>query len=306
VDPVERAVEVLRSGGLVAFPTETVYGLGADADNPAAVRRIFAAKGRPPGRALTVHLGPKAKPEEWGDWPEHARRLASAFWPGPLTVIVPRTARVPDLVTGGRDTVGLRVPSHPLAISMLDAFGGGVAAPSANRSGRVSPTCADDVRAELGSAVDLVLDGGACPVGVESTVLTLAEDPPQVLRLGAVTPDLLEEVLGGPVRIPDGGIAPRYQPRTPLRVLPGDQLAAAVALEPGPVAVIAPGRPPGARVHWVQAPADAETYARELYRMLRALDEGGYAAILVAEVPEGGLWEAVAARLRAAESAPGE
>ncbi|MBW1877037.1 MAG: threonylcarbamoyl-AMP synthase [Deltaproteobacteria bacterium] len=305
MDPVKRAVEVLRSGGLVAFPTETVYGLGADADNPGAVRRIFDAKGRPPGRSLTVHLGPEARLEAWGEWSEPARRLANAFWPGPLTVIVPRTARVSDVVTGGRDTVGLRVPSHPLAISMLEAFGGGVAAPSANRSGRVSPTSADDVRTELGDAVDLVLDGGACPVGLESTVLSLADDPPLVLRLGAVTRDALEEVLGGPVRLPDGGVTPRYRPRTPLRVLAWDQLAAAVALETGPVAVIAPQRPPGARVHWVTAPEDAATYARELYRMLRALDGEDYAVILVAEVPSGGLWEAVASRLRAAESPTG-
>jgi len=306
MDPVQRAVEVLRSGGLVAFPTETVYGLGANADDPRAVLRIFEAKGRPPGRSLTVHLGPLARPEAWGEWPESARRLASAFWPGPLTVIVPRLARVSDLVSGGRDTVGLRVPNHPLAIALLDAFGGGVAAPSANRSGRVSPTRAEHVRAELGDAVDLVLDGGACPVGLESTVLSLAEDPPRVLRLGAISPEALEGTLACPVRLPEGDAVPRYRPRTPLRVVPEEGLAAAVAREAGSVAVIAPRRPPGSRVRWVEAPADAEAYARALYGVLRALDGEGHAAILVSEVPAGGFWEVVSARLRAAESSDGE
>ncbi|HEV7536585.1 MAG TPA: L-threonylcarbamoyladenylate synthase, partial [Acidimicrobiia bacterium] len=192
---VAEAVAVLRRGGLVAFPTETVYGLGADANNPAAVERLFAVKGRPRSHPVIVHLGDPMALKEWAsEVPAEAWALAEAFWPGPLTLILPRADRVPDAVTGGAATVGLRVPAQPLALELLEAFGDGVAAPSANRFGRVSPTTAAHVRADLGSDVDLVLDGGMCRVGVESTIVDLSSAVPAVLRLGGTSTEALAEV----------------------------------------------------------------------------------------------------------------
>ena len=182
---ITEAAARLRAGELVAFPTETVYGLGADAGNAEAVRRIFAAKGRPADHPVIVHL---ARAGEAADWartlPDGARRLATAFWPGPLTLILPRAAHVCDLVTGGQDSVGLRVPSHPVARDLLVAFGGGIAAPSANRFGRISPTTAAHVAEDLGGAVAVILDGGACAVGIESTIVAFTEDEPTLLRPG--------------------------------------------------------------------------------------------------------------------------
>ncbi len=178
---------MLRDGGLVAFPTETVYGLGADASSPAALRRLYAVKGRPADHPVIVHLASIGQLADWAvDVPERARRLAEACWPGPLTLVLERSPRVPDEVTGGRPTVGLRVPDQPIALALLRAFGGGVAAPSANRFGRVSPTTADDVRADLGDDVDVVLDGGPCRVGVESTIVDCSRGDPIVLRLGGI------------------------------------------------------------------------------------------------------------------------
>ena len=189
---VVAAVAVLRRGGLVAFPTETVYGLGADAANPAAVGRIFAVKGRPRSHPVIVHLAEATAVKAWAaDVPPDAWALAEAFWPGPLTLILPRADHVPDAVTGGAATVGLRVPNQPLALELLSAFGSGIAAPSANRFGRVSPTTAAHVRADLGTAVDLVLDGGPCAVGVESTIVDLSRGAPRVLRLGGLSVDAL-------------------------------------------------------------------------------------------------------------------
>jgi L-threonylcarbamoyladenylate synthase len=194
---IERAVALLRRGELVAFPTETVYGLGADAANPAAVARIFAAKGRPADHPLIVHLPAAEHLARWArDIPAEAEKLAAAFWPGPLTLILKRQPQVPNAVTGGQDTVGLRVPSHPLALELLRAFEGGIAAPSANRFGRISPTTAAHVREELGERVPLVLDGGACPVGIESTILDLSRGVPVLLRPGAIGPADIARVLG--------------------------------------------------------------------------------------------------------------
>ena len=196
------AVSVLRRGGLVAFPTETVYGLGADAANPEAVGRIFAVKGRPRTHPVIVHLAEATAIKEWAaDVPPDAWTLAEAFWPGPLTLILTRAASVPDAVTGGAGTVGLRVPAQPLTLELLEAFGGGVAAPSANRFGRVSPTTAAHVRADLGADVDLVLDGGPCSVGVESTIVDLSRGVPRVLRLGGLSVESLAEVLGHAVEV---------------------------------------------------------------------------------------------------------
>ena len=234
---IARAVEILRAGGLVAFPTETVYGLGADASNPAAVARIFEAKGRPAEHPLIVHLASAASLDEWAsEVPPLARAFAEACWPGPLTLILRRSPRVPDAVTGGLETVGLRVPAHPLALELLGAFGGGIAAPSANRFGSVSPTTAAHVRRGLGDRVDMVLDGGPCDVGVESTIVDLSGGAPALLRPGGLPRERLELIAG--VRIPiqrDGAVrAPgmlesHYAPDARLLLVRPEEQAARAA-----------------------------------------------------------------------------
>ncbi|MBU2822829.1 threonylcarbamoyl-AMP synthase, partial [Acidithiobacillus ferrooxidans] len=233
---MQRAAEILRSGGLVVFPTETVYGLGADAENPAAVARIFAAKGRPADHPLIVHMARRDHLSQWSrDIPPAAFVLARRYWPGPLTLILHRACRVPDRVTGGQDTVGLRVPDHPLALMLLEAFSGGIAAPSANRFGQVSPTTVAHVREELGDAMDFILDGGPCRVGIESTILDLSGHQPRLLRPGAITLAEIEAVLEQPV-IPQGNDALRapgmlrshYAPRTPLYLVPTGHLKAEI------------------------------------------------------------------------------
>ena len=224
---VEEAAAILRGGGLVAFPTETVYGLGADAANPEAVARIFAAKGRPANHPVIVHLGSVEQLTDWAtDIPPAAYRLAQHFWPGPLTLILKRHARVSDAVTGGQDTVGLRVPGHPIALALLAAFSGGIAAPSANRFGWLSPTTAAHVRTGLGASVDYVLDGGPCRVGIESTIIDLSGDYPRLLRPGTITAAGIEAVLDKPLAAPAGeaphspGMLPsHYAPQTALTLV---------------------------------------------------------------------------------------
>ncbi|TNF37501.1 MAG: threonylcarbamoyl-AMP synthase, partial [Deltaproteobacteria bacterium] len=227
VERVAEAVKVLERGGLVAVPTETVYGLAADASQPEAVLRIFLAKGRPADHPLIVHLPGASALSRWAaEVPPAAVALADAFWPGPLTMILPKADWVDPCVTGGRDSIGLRVPSHPMTLALLRAFDGGLAAPSANRFGHVSPTTAEHVREDLGDRVDLILDGGPCPVGIESTIIDLSEDVPAILRLGAVTRDDLSEVLGrdvrvaldGPVKAP-GQLASHYAPCAEVEVV---------------------------------------------------------------------------------------
>jgi L-threonylcarbamoyladenylate synthase len=226
---IARAVELLRAGELVGIPTETVYGLGADAANPAAVARIFAAKGRPADHPLIVHIPGAAHLERWArEIPDLAWELAEAFWPGPLTLILKRAVGVPDAVTGGQDTVGLRVPGHPVALDLLRAFAaaggsGGIAAPSANRFGRISPTTAAHVREELGDAVSLVLDGGPCAVGIESTIIDLSSGRPLLLRPGHITPAAIEAVCGALPATPtaaapraSGTLEAHYAPTTPM------------------------------------------------------------------------------------------
>ncbi len=322
---VEPAVAVLRQGGLVAFPTETVYGLGADATNPDAVRRIFAAKGRPADHPLIVHLGDAGLVEAWADVvPVEAHLLADAFWPGPLTMLLWRSPKAPDVVTGGRDTVGLRVPDHPLARRLLEAFGDGVAAPSANRFGQVSPTTAADVVADLGTEVDVVLDGGPCRVGVESTIVDLTGDEPVVLRPGGVGLDRLADVLGrqpevhrGPAparaaRAP-GMLAAHYAPRARV-VLADAERAAQVAnalasAERGRVGVLGPratdGLAPG--VVELEPAGTPDEYARLLYARLRQADRLRLEWLVCVPPPARGVGVAVRDRLtRAAASAPAD
>ncbi len=307
---IEKAVAILRTGGLVAFPTETVYGLGADASNPAAVKKIFAAKGRPQNHPLIVHLPDASHLARWvREIPIAAHRLGERFWPGPLTLILHRAENVPDALTGGQDTVGLRVPAHPVAHALLQAFASGIAAPSANRFGRISPTTAEHVRAELGEQVDMVLDGGSCDIGIESTIVDLSGSQPTLLRPGKISASEIEEVLGRPLAQP-GPLSPRapgmlsvhYAPQTPLQVVSGKALAETVhrfSAQGKRAAVLAYHHAPiaGANIAWFAAPSHAAGYARELYANLRRLDQSKYDVILVEQVPPGEAWDAVRDRL---------
>jgi L-threonylcarbamoyladenylate synthase len=310
---IARAVEVLHDGGLVAFPTETVYGLGADASSADAVHRLFEVKGRPADHPVIVHLGDIEQLDEWGTGiADTARTLTRTCWPGPVTVVVRRAAHVPDAVTGGLDTVGLRVPDQPLARALLRGFGGGVAAPSANRFGRVSPTTAADVFADLGDDVDLILDGGPCRVGVESTIVDCSRADPVILRLGGTPREALEAVLGrrlplldsGEVRAP-GTLASHYAPRAHVEHVDADALPAALAAAHGRgelVGVIGV-EVDDHRVAQLGVPRDGDQYAHDLYRMLRDADARGLDRV-VAVMPEPvGLGAAVADRLRRAGGA---
>jgi len=309
-ETIARAAALLHSGELVAFPTETVYGLGADAGNADAVRRIFAAKGRPADHPVIVHLGESAAVAQWARAvPDAARRLAAAFWPGPLTLVLPRAAHVSDAVTGGQDSIGLRVPSHPVAHALLMAFGGGIAAPSANRFGRISPTTARHVADDLGAGVALILDGGACDVGIESTIVAFTDDEPVLLRPGGIGIDALARVLGRAPRAPDGGaprapgtLASHYAPRTPAKLVATDALQAEMrqlASHDERVAVLArrAAGPDGGGELWLHAPAEAAPYAHDLYANLRALDAVAADVILIEAVPAGPAWLAVRDRL---------
>jgi len=324
-DAIARAVDVLRRGGLVAMPTETVYGLAGDARNDAAVLAIFAAKGRPADHPVIVHASDAARPDKWArDAPRAARALAAAFWPGPLTLVLKRSSRVSDLITGGQDTVGLRAPAHPWAQALLRKFRGGLAAPSANRYGRISPTRAEHVAADLGvapdGAVDLILDGGACPVGIESTIVDLSGDTPRLLRPGAISREQIESVLGEGVLVAAASdrSAPRapgrherhYAPRTPLELVHFADIAGRLAASPpGSVALLAPpgSVPAGAvvRLH-IEAAPFPEPYAQALYDNLRRLDASGARRLLVAWPPAAIEWEALHDRLcRAAAGSAG-
>lgn len=313
---VQRAAAILRGGGLVAFPTETVYGLGASARDPDAIARLYAVKRRPADHPVIVHLASADDLEAWATGvPPAARALADRFWPGPLTLVLRRAADVPDAITGGRDTVGLRVPDQPIARALLRALGDGIAAPSANRFGAVSPTTAEHVRASLGDDVEAILDGGPCGVGVESTIVDLS-DPggPLLLRAGGVPVEALAEALGGapradrgPARAP-GMLAAHYAPRARVEVCAdAPALAARTRALDGPVGVIAPPEieplPPGAVV--LGRPADAAAYAHDLYALLRSADEQALAVVLAVPPDAAGIGLAVRDRLTRAAAADG-
>lgn len=313
---IERAAAVLRAGGLVAFPTETVYGLGADAESPSAVQRIFAAKGRPPSHPLIVHIADASLLDAWAaDVPASARRLADACWPGPLTLVLRRSSRVCDAVTGGLDTVGLRVPDHPLALALLRAFGGGIAAPSANRFGAVSPTTAAHVRADLGALVDVVLDGGPCSVGLESSIVDLSrgDDDPVLLRAGGHARETLERVLGRALAdagvdavASPGRLASHYAPHARVVLVDAADIEATIAAHAGErigvlrLGGVGPGRwhDHGDRIE-VELGGLAAA-AHDLYATLRELDARG-CTVIVASAPElAGLGLAIADRLHKA------
>jgi L-threonylcarbamoyladenylate synthase len=321
------AAQRLADGGLVAFATETVYGLGARADDDAAVAGIFAAKGRPADHPLIVHVAGLAQAAAFaGVLPAAARRLADAFWPGPVTVIVPRVAGVATAAAGGQASIGLRCPSHPVAQALLRAAAtlgvNGVAAPSANRFGRVSPTSAAHVAQEFGP--DLwVLDGGDCPVGIESTIVDCSRAAPVLLRPGVLTRAQLEAALGEPLHRADadaprapGTLASHYAPRARLRLLPAAALARALDDLPAGAAGD-PTKPPGAGlavysgqvgegrpgVLWHHMPDDPAALAHELFAVLRRFDDAGVAEIWAEQPPGDPAWEGVLDRLRRAASA---
>jgi L-threonylcarbamoyladenylate synthase len=312
------AASVLAQGGVIAFPTETVYGLGADATSPAAVSRIFTLKGRPADHPLIVHFADPRAIDTWAtEIPASARALAIRFWPGPLTMILKKSARVPREVTGGQDTVGLRCPSHPLAQELLREFArvgsGAVAAPSANKFGHVSPTTAAHVREEFGNDL-LILDGGPCEVGLESTIIDLSRGMPVLLRPGAISRDDLAQILGEVPRDRDehaprasGTLAAHYAPRTAVTLVDFDTLMLDLRT-PSNVAVLALQEPPAsARVtSWITAGSTPAAYGHDLYANLRTLDGSGAKRILVEAPPDIPGWEAVNDRLaRAAAGASG-
>ena len=308
---IARAAKALRDGQLVVFPTETVYGVGANALDETAVRAIFAAKGRPADNPLIVHVADAAAARKLARvWPDAAERLARAFWPGPLTLVLPRAEGVPDITTGGLDTVALRIPSHGVARLLLAAAGVPVAAPSANRSGRPSPTRMEDARADLGDAVAVYVDGGPTEVGVESTVVALVDAEPAILRLGGLPREAIERVVG-PVRTPaqdarsPGTRYKHYAPRARVHVVDGDPLPLALALrtQGRRAAIVCPADRESLVGRDVRKPGRAdepEAWARAIFALLRDLDAEGYDDVVVEAIPEAGVGAAVMDRLRRA------
>lgn len=314
-EAIKAAARVLEAGGLAAFPTETVYGLGADAENPQAVAAIYAAKGRPSNHPVIVHLAPEADLSYWAaEIPEHAEKLIAAFWPGPLTLILKRAAHIPDAVSGGQDSIGLRCPSHPVAQALLREFKGGkggLAAPSANKFGHVSPTTAQHVKDEFGDELSCILDGGQSEVGIESTIVDLSRGAVALLRPGGISAERLAAVLGVKPSAPDaaaprvsGALDSHYAPATPVVLVEQARLAVAVAQ------LNAAGR----RVVTMQReweglagalatrtmPAAPEGYAHDLYAALRAMDHAGGDVIVVEAPPITEEWAGVNDRLRRA------
>lgn len=309
---IDRAVALLLAGGVVGLPTETVYGLAADGTNPEAIRRVFALKGRPADHPLILHLGDASWLGRFtSDVPEIALRLAGAFWPGPLTLVLKRNQSVPDEVTGGRETVAVRVPQHPVALALLQKLGRPLAAPSANRFGEVSPTTRQHVVGDFGDEVPLVLEGGPSDVGLESTIVDLTREVPRILRPGGVTVAELEAVLKGPVFSDDGRgpaapgtLEAHYAPRAELLLPAADEWEATVKrlISQGrSVGVFAPIHPrtEGGSVHFRQM-GDLNQTAHDLYDALRELDALGCDVIVAPMVEENGIGQAVADRMRRA------
>ena len=309
-DDLDEAAGLLRKGGLVAFPTETVYGLGALALEPLAVRGIYAAKGRPPTNPLIVHvLGEDDARPLVSRWPLEARQLSARFWPGPLTLVLPRTALVPDECTAGGETVAVRAPSHAAARGLLQRVRAPLAAPSANRSEHVSPTSAAHVLRDLNGRIDAVVDGGRCPYGIESTVVAL-DGPPRLLRAGAIPRAEIEELIGPLELSARAGVAQspgqqrrHYAPAAVVRLAPRANLEEVARHLEGRVGALLRGdapAPDGARV--ARLPDDPQGYARELYAALRDLEDADCTAIVVEEVPGGAEWDAIRDRLTRASA----
>ncbi len=318
-ESIDRGARLLREGALVAFPTETVYGLGADARNPDALRHLYAVKGRPGEHPVIVHIARAAAVPRWTSRiPPYAHALAQAFWPGPLTLILPCAHSVPRLVTGGQDSIGLRVPAHPVAQALLARFaergGDGIAAPSANRFGRISATLATHVADEFGADVALILDGGACEHGIESTIVDCTGDAAALLRPGAVGVEQLTQVLGGAPRgasqgspRASGSLELHYAPHTPSRLLARDDLIWQLARLPAArVAVLAHSvlRPAAFPGMWCAGPSGSVDYAHTLYANLRLLDASRSDEIWIEAPPQRDEWTAINDRLRRATYRP--
>ena len=314
-DAIKAAARLLEAGSLVAFPTETVYGLGADAENPQAVAAIYAAKGRPSNHPVIVHLAPEADISYWAsDIPEHAKKLIAAFWPGPLTLILKRAAHIPEAVSGGQDSIGLRCPSHPVAQALLREFKGGrggVAAPSANKFGHVSPTTAQHVRDEFGAELPSILDGGQSEVGIESTIVDLSRGGLALLRPGGIGAERIAAVLGIEPTAPDaaaprvsGALDSHYAPATPVVVVDVNKLPDAVRqLQAAGKRVVTIQREReglGGALATRMMPVSPDGYAHDLYAALRAMDHAGGDVILVEAPPLGQDWAGVNDRLRRA------
>lgn len=313
---LDAAVQALRNGELVAFPTETVYGLGAHAGHPGALRRVFELKGRPTSHPLIVHLDSVRFLTRWArEVPAAAEQLAASFWPGPLTLVLPKAHNVHPLLTGGQDTVAVRIPAHPMAQQLLTAFGGGIAAPSANRYGRLSPTRAEHVRDEFGEAVSVILDGGDSKLGLESTIVACVDDSVRLLRPGSISLSQLQRVVGEVLTQPSaqaarapGSHGAHYAPTTPLAIASSEEIEQLADELSGPghrIAVLAQ-RPP-LRAHqfvtWINGGTRPEAYAHDLYAHLRALDKSACVRILVQAVPGDERWDAVRDRLARAAAA---
>ncbi len=305
---IREAGQIIRRGGLVAFPTETVYGLGADACNPEAVARIFEVKHRPSFDPLIIHLADKGSAALYGELQSgRADELIARFWPGPLTLVVRKSQVVPPIVTAGLDTVALRVPAHPAALDLIRAAGRAIAAPSANLFGRVSPTDAQHVADQLADAVDLILDGGRCPVGIESTIVSLAEEPPRILRTGGIPIEQIVQILGPVGRlteIPDrphapGQLSRHYATRTPLRIADSSEPTVPEGRRYGLLSLTSPPRPERyAAVEVLSKSGDLREAAANLFAALRRLDSQGLDAIIACPVPEHDLGVAIMDRLR--------
>lgn len=300
---IQRAATLLRKGQLVAFPTETVYGLGADAKNVQAIQQIFIVKGRPSDHPLIVHLADFSQLNDWvNSISEDAKRLAAAFWPGPLTLIMPRANGVSDFITGGQDSIGVRIPSHPVAQALLRSFNSGIVAPSANRFGHVSPTAAQHVQAELGESIPMILDAGACEVGIESTIIDLTNPQPRILRPGFITATQIEQILHKPILIGQnqdkplrvsGHLESHYAPQSPLKVVTNSEFVHATAA----TVIISFDDVNYDILRVIKMSRDPILYAHDLYAALRQADALNPDQILLEQVPNTDEWLAIRDRL---------
>ncbi len=313
---INKAADLLRQGRLVSLPTETVYGLGADAKNPEAVKRIFTAKGRPADHPLIVHIPDKSALTDWAiEIPDIAWKLAERFWPGPLTIVLKKYPDVPMEVTGGQNTVALRVPAHPVALSVLQAFGGGIAAPSANRFCRISPTQASHVEEELGDKVDMILDGGACQVGLESTIVDLSGAQPRLLRPGQISKSEIEEFLQMKLELPEenelihapGKMEVHYAPNKTALLCSGDQVQKMLqgsdfGLKHKKIGIMSYGTKIGSEffIQEIRMPEYVNDYGQLLYSKLRELDHADLDLILIEQPPQSDEWQSVNDRLKKA------
>lgn len=318
------AARILCEGGTVAFPTETVYGLGADITNPIAINKIYKIKQRPVDHPLIIHISNISYLQYWAQAiPASAWQLASHFWPGPLTLILQRSCHIPDSATGGQNTVGLRIPAHPVALALLDALGSdkALAAPSANRFGRISPTTAAHVQEELGSEVNMILDGGACEVGLESTIISFCDESPKILRPGGISLSALESVLNSPVILAhnmsqtirtSGSLPAHYAPATPLKIYPTEQIwqgALQLSAQGLRTLVITwsdinNSQPADQSIQQFSMPADPVTYGKQLYAKLRQFDHDAFDYMIVEAPPDHPAWLAITDRLQRASHNP--